>query len=163
MDPRQLSVDERLLGVCVFCGGPPDTRDHVPSKVFLNDPLPDDLPIVEACVTCNQGFSLDEEYFACFLEAVLSGTADPEKMTRTKIRCALSRNPGLVSRLQASVRFDPDGTMIWTPENDRVRNVVLKLARGHAAYELSLAQLDEPSEIGFLPFIAMSEHDRTEF
>jgi len=52
---------------------------------------------------------------------------------------------------------------VWTPENDRVRNVVLKLARGHVAYELSLPQLDEPSVVGFLPFITMSEDDRTGF
>jgi hypothetical protein len=48
MDPRHLFVDERLTGTCVYCGGQPDTRDHVPSKAFLDDPLPPDLPVVEA-------------------------------------------------------------------------------------------------------------------
>ncbi len=49
------------------------------------------------------------------------------------------------------------------PDNDRVRNVVLKLARGHAAYELSLPQLDEPEEIVFGPLLAMSEVERADF
>lgn len=40
MDPRHLPVDSRLVGGCVFCGGEPGTRDHVPSKVLLDDPLP---------------------------------------------------------------------------------------------------------------------------
>ena len=137
MDPLQLPVDKRLLGVCVFCGGHPDTRDHVPSKVFLDDHLPEDLPVVEACAACNQSFSLDEEYLACFLEAVLSGTADPNKMKRTKIRRALHRNPRLVQRLEASLNVDENGNLIWAPEYDRARNVVLKLARSHVAYELS--------------------------
>lgn len=163
MDPRQLYIDNRLLGACVFCGGAPSTRDHVPSKVFLDDPLPDDLPVVEACVNCNQGFSLDEEYLACFLEAVLAGTADPGKLTRTKIKKALSRNAQLVSRLQASAWVDDICAIIWAPETARVRNVVLKLARGHAAYELSLPQLAEPAAITFQPFLAMSEPNRVAF
>ena len=74
MDPRKLFVDERLIGSCVYCGGAPDSRDHVPSKVLLDDPLPPDLPVVEACSTCNGNFSLDEEYLACFLECVFSGS-----------------------------------------------------------------------------------------
>jgi hypothetical protein len=163
MDPRQLFIDDRLLGGCVYCGGVSNTRDHVPSKVFLDDPLPDDLPVVEACMNCNQGFSLDEEYLACFLEAVITGTADPEKLIRTKIKRALSRNAQLVSRIQASAQLDDSGNIIWTPEMERVRNVVLKLARGHTAYELGLPQIDEPVAIMFQPFIAMSEQDRAAF
>lgn len=37
MDPRKLFVDERLLEMCAYCGGQPDTRDHVPSRVLLDD------------------------------------------------------------------------------------------------------------------------------
>ena len=55
------------------------------------------------------------------------------------------------------------GAITWLPDNDRVRNVVLKLARGHAAYELSLPQLDEPEEVTFGPFLGMSESDRADF
>jgi len=164
MNPQHyLFVDDRALGVCVFCGGVPDTRDHVPSKVFVDDPLPDHLPIVEACEACNQGFSLDEEYLACFLEAVLAGSTDPEKLTRAKIKRALSRNARLVSRLEASVRVDDNGTMIWIPEANRVQNVVRKLARGHAAYELSLPEIDEPAAVTFQPFLTMSEQARQRF
>lgn len=76
MDPKHLFVDERLKGSCVYCGGPPETVDHVPSRVFLDDPLPENLPVVEACRECNGGFSLDEEYLACLLECVMTGTTD---------------------------------------------------------------------------------------
>ena len=57
MDPRKLFVDERMTGMCVYCGGQPDTRDHVPSRVLLDDPLPDNLPVVDACRACNESFS----------------------------------------------------------------------------------------------------------
>ena len=163
MDPRQLYVDERLLGACVYCGGPPDTSDHVPSKVLLDDPLPLNLPVVEACAICNHAFSLDEEYLACFLDCVLAGSAEPAAIQREKSRGTLLHSSELANRLRLSRQVDDAGTVIWTPENDRVQNVVVKLARGHAAYELSLPQLDEPEEIMFRPLLVMSDEEKAVF
>lgn len=100
MDPKHLFVDERLKGSCVYCGGPPETVDHVPSRVFLDDPLPENLPVVEACRECNGGFSLDEEYLACLLECVMTGTSDIEGFAREKVRRSLSRNRRLTAQLR---------------------------------------------------------------
>lgn len=156
-------VDKRLLGFCVFCGASPDTRDHVPSKVFLDDPLPNNLPVVGACATCNQGFSLDEEYLACFLEVVIHGYVDPHKLTREKIKRSLNCNQKLADRLKTSLSVDENGKKIWTPETDRVSNVILKLARGHAAYELASPKFEKPEYIQFQPFLNMSEEERHSF
>ena len=49
MDPRQLFFDDRFKDACAYCGNNADTRDHVPSKVLLDEPLPPDLPVVAAC------------------------------------------------------------------------------------------------------------------
>jgi len=163
MDPRHLPVDKRLTGCCVFCGGPPDTRDHVPSRILLDEPLPAYLPVVDACGGCNQSFSLDEEYLACLLDCVLSGTADPEGLQRKKVRLALSHNPKLTKMLDKCKRVDEAGRLVWQPQDDRVRNTVLKLARGHAAYELSLPQLEDPLEVTAAPFVAMSEEQHSGF
>jgi hypothetical protein len=163
VDPRQLFADERLFGGCVFCGCEPDTRDHVPSKALLDDPLPDNLPIVDACAACNQGFAADEEYLACFLEAVLRGTTVSEQLNREKVRRALTRNAKLAVRIEASKTEDAGGRLVWVPEFARVRNVVLKLARGHAAYELSLPQIDEPCSVLIQPFENLSGAARAEF
>ena len=163
MDPRQLFADERLLGGCVFCGCEPDTRDHVPSKTLLDDPLPNNLPIVDSCEACNQSFSLDEEYMACFLEAVLCGTTNPEYLRREKVRRTLTHNANLGARIEASKTVYGNGRMVWIPELDRVSNVVLKLARGHAAYELSLPQLEKPSTVHIQPFETLSVGERSEF
>ena len=91
MDPRQLFVDERHGGICVYCGGKPTTRDHVPSKVLLDEPFPPDLPVVEACEVCNNGFSLDEQYLACLVEAIMCGTADATLIRRDKIKRSATR------------------------------------------------------------------------
>jgi hypothetical protein len=40
---------------------------------------------------------------------------------------------------------------------------VLKLARGHAAYELSLPQIDEPTEVRFAPVITLSKGEISDF
>lgn len=164
MNPEHyLFVDERLLGTCAFCGGMPDTRDHVPSKILLDDPLPKNLPIVESCAKCNQGFSLDEEYFACFLECVLVGSSSLTQIRRVKVKRALEHNPKLAAQIQAAATLTDEGVRLWIPEAERVQNVVVKLARGHAAYELSLVQGDEPAEVIFRPFSAMSVDEREKF
>jgi hypothetical protein len=42
--------DQRTLAYCAFCGGETGTRDHCPSRIFLDQPFPDNLPVVP--VTC---------------------------------------------------------------------------------------------------------------
>jgi hypothetical protein len=77
MEPKQILADERLGRACVYSGGAPNTRDHVPSRVLLDDPLPDNLPVAHAGSKCKNAFAADEKYFACFLECVLTGAASP--------------------------------------------------------------------------------------
>ncbi len=168
MDPKQLhkkhGLDERLVSArCAYCGNVSDTVDHVPSKVFLDDPLPENLPVVPACTACNRGFSLDEEYLACFLASVLAGTAKPEAITRPKIQRALRHSPKLAQHISASCQKDTDGRLIWVPDANRVTNIVLKLARGHVLYESSTAQLEPPQSVLYLPLLAMSTADREDF
>lgn len=61
--------DTRQLSFCAYCGGSTESRDHVPSPVLLDEPYPDNLPVVGACVDCNQSFSIDEEYIACAIDS----------------------------------------------------------------------------------------------
>lgn len=72
--------DERQTFNCAFCGGETESRDHVPSKVFLDKPYPEQLPVVPSCNDCNNGFSIDEEYLACLLESVKAGTTETNKI-----------------------------------------------------------------------------------
>jgi len=138
MDPRHLFRDDRLTDACAYCEGPPETRDHVPSRVLLDEPFPPELPVVGACSKCNRSFSLDEQYLACFIECVVCGSSDPERLTRPKIKRILSKNPSLQARIAASQGRDLSGNPVWAPEVDRIHNVLIKLARGHIAYEQPL-------------------------
>jgi len=44
MKQLQCYGDSRNKGFCVHCGGPDETRDHVPAKVLLDEPYPENLP-----------------------------------------------------------------------------------------------------------------------
>lgn len=136
MDPKQLYFDERHLVNCAYCGGAIENRDHVPSKVLLDKPYPYQLPVVGSCKECNEGFSLDEEWLACFVECCVCGTTDPTKINRKKVEKILSRKPALKARIEQTCHKDLFGTPHWYVDQKRVENVVLKLAQGHTAYDL---------------------------
>ena len=163
MDPHQLFVDQRFIGMCVYCGGTPNTRDHVPSRVFLDEPLPPNIPVVDSCENCNNSFSKHEQYVACLLECAINGSAEPERVERDNVKRILKKNPRLRSRIEESCTKDDHGKLVWKVEEDSVKTVIMKLARGHAAFELSLPQLEEPDEFSFMPFIAMSDEQKIAF
>ncbi len=149
--------------MCVYCGAEPQTRDHVPSRVLLDEPYPLNLPVVDACEDCNSSFSQHEQYVACLIECALTGSSEPAGAQRAKIRRVLEENPSLRHRLFLSREIDDDGNITWLAEVDRVKTVLLKLARGHAAYELGLPQLDGPRDVAFTPFAVMSDQERDVF
>lgn len=155
--------DSRQTDGCAYCGTQADTRDHVPSRVFLDAPYPNNLPVVPACKSCNEGFSLDEQYVACIVECVLAGSAHPNGVQREKIKKTLRRRAKLVSRLDHSREEDLFGLTSFRVDIDRIRNVVLKLARGHVAYELNEPQFHEPSTVSIVPLPLMTPEDLERF
>lgn len=163
MDPNNLFVDQRFSRLCVYCGSQPSTRDHVPSKVLLDEPFPADLPVVEACEACNNGFSPDEVYVACFVECVIVGSVSLIAVSREKVRRILGDRPALASLIATSRQENQSGNVLWKPDLARICNVVLKLARGHAAYESGEPQLDEPQSLSLIPLHAMSAGQRKSF
>ena len=55
---------------CAYCGRvAPASDDHVPPASIYSSPPPANAPTVKACVACNTGASLDDEYFRdCILK-----------------------------------------------------------------------------------------------
>lgn len=160
--------DSRVGLSCLHCGkAVKGSRDHVPSKVFLDEPYPEDLPVIEICGECNQSFSLDEEYVACFLECIVCGSTVPDNIARPKVREILERKPKLKTRIQnakmANQSPDSEQRPLWVPEQDRIKNVILKMARGHALYELHEEILGEPAILEFGPLEFLSDEDRNAF
>lgn len=187
MDPNHLHLDERLVETrCAYCGCPlvdaveldriraegglasldealsrQRTRDHVPSRAFLDRPFPSNLPVVDCCGRCNNGFSLDEQYLACLLECVVCGGVDPEVFERERVARMLRESTALSERL-ASAERSSDGGTAWEMESERVRRVVVKLARGHASFEHQ-QHLAEPDGITIRPLVDMTADERTRF
>src|SRR5882724_6758773 len=156
MEQLQNFGDERQRAWCVHCGnGEPRTRDHVPSKVLLDDPLPSNLPIVGTCERCNIGVSRDEEYVACLLECTLAGSMSENDIQREKVKRCLRRSKKLGERL-SHARTHIGGRSYFAPEMSRVRNVVLKLARGHSIFDLNEPHWEEPRSLMISPLSEMT-------
>jgi hypothetical protein len=161
MDQLNDYADERLLIGCIHCAGKTGTRDHMPSRVLLDEPYPENLPVVPACPECNAGFSLDEEYFACLVECARTGSA--ETVERPKVRRILDDRPALSARLKQARTVSENGEVSHSFEGERIERVVLKLARGHAAYELSEQQCGDPSHFMAVPIHTLSADTRSHF
>lgn len=154
--------DTRALAFCAFCGGVPSTRDHCPSRVFLDEPFPENLPVVPACAACNGKFSESEEYLACLLSCVIAGSTELDMQSREKTKRILSSKPALRARIEAS-RIASDQGVVFEPEHDRVSLVVTKLAQGHALYELNETCAGGPAELAYAPFSLMTDVQREAF
>ena len=154
--------DTRQAEACAYCGKTTQTRDHVPSRVLLDEPFPENLPIVPACLPCNNKASSDEEYLACLVECVICGTTDPARVVREKIRRALAKQHALRARLTAALRWENEQSL-FNIELDRVERIVVKLAQGHALYELNEPQLAKPSSVVISPLHLLDNDVREAF
>ena len=128
--------------------------------------LPPDLPVVEACkILAMRCFSADEQYLACLLECVLRR----RRLVLSEILAAkrsgvfAGTNPSLTSRIAQCQRRDQEGKLCWEAEHERVRNVIVKLARGHLAYEFGLPLRGEPDVVSYVPFVVMPKDQVSEF
>lgn len=166
-------LDERLRwpdDVCMHCNTSLDatetTREHVPSKCLLQKPYPAEMVTLEACRTCNEAFSRDEEYFKAFLWAVLAGSTDPEEQKADEVGRTLRRNSKLRERIENSRTeraVAGTTTAVFAPEMDRVKRVVVKNARGHALYELDRPMPSEPDLFLAVPLESLTPHQRHDF
>lgn len=164
-------VDDRQKSWCIHCGRwiaqLESNRDHAPSKSLLQKPYPENLPIIQVCRECNSSFSHDEEYLAAFLGTVLTGTTEPTAQSNASARRILTRNGKLRARIERAKRLystiGGETRIVWKPEIERVNNVVVKNARGHAFFELGEPILTKPSHVWFMPFISLINSEREDF
>ena len=144
--------------MCSYCGEAPDTKDHVPSKILLDDPFPENLPVVPCCYDCNQSFSFDELYVACVIECVKCGTTNIDDLKRDKIKKTLKKRESLHKKISNSMS-EVEGQTVFSIEVERLKNLILKLAKGHAKYENSEPKFTEPIHLGFKPLHLMDRDE----
>lgn len=155
-------TDSRLVGQCCYCGAPSDTKDHVPSKILLNKPYPENLPVVGCCNKCNQAFSKDELYLACLIECVVHGTTEIDKLSRQSIKDALTKNNKLHNHISGLKEANGETTAFRFDEG-RVKNVIMKLAKGHVNFENGERPYDEPVSCIVKPLPLVSQKQSEAF
>ena len=151
------SGDNRLLpylyyskkdhNICVFCGKPANSREHIPPRCFIDSPFPDDWPILPSCKKCNNSFSNDEQFVSRLLEWIYCTKNNNGIFQRAKYK----KNPNkldLVAKKYKSINIDN----IEIDNNDKIiiLNLIYKLARCHLFYDCSM-QIDRSSmDISFV-------------
>lgn len=118
---------------CIYCGGIADTREHIPPKIFLNKPYPDNLFDLPACKNCNNGFSADELYSEVFIDTLKTISSYSEKISdnnvvRSQRTTAYNDAKQSYEAYLKTKRFAP---------NERLNRVILKLAFGHSVFEVN--------------------------
>ncbi|MFC9540758.1 hypothetical protein ACFTQ7_12830 [Lysinibacillus sp. NPDC056959] len=116
---------------CIYCSKESHTREHVPSKVFLQKPFPDDLPTLPACYECNNAFSKKELLVSLLIQIMkkelLNNYEFPES-TNGRIE----KNEGLLMKVKNIIATGDTSKL-----DSDIRSVLVKLARGHSVWDLS--------------------------
>ena len=164
-------ADKRLKGWCIHCERwiSDPSNDHVPSKSLLRKPYPTDIPTIKMCRACNGSFALDEEYFAAFLSAVVSGSTVPDRQVLPSAASIFRANSNLRdridrSRVQEQTLFG-EVRKTWSPEYERINRIVVKNARGHGYYEYSDSSFvaGRPSLVWSAPLENLTADQRDQF
>ncbi len=71
---------------CVYCGEPANTREHCPSRTFLKEPRPCDLPVMPSCSKCNNSFSADELYMKSFIVFMKTAWTDSKPEIKEELK-----------------------------------------------------------------------------
>ena len=151
--------------LCAYCYEPANTRDHIPSKVFLDDNLPDFNSTIPACEECNKGFSKDEEYVACSIDylksCIWSGHVLKDKTIRSFERSIL-----LEKLVKNQFYLNEDGSIITisTEGDERFKKIMIKLAVGHARHDHDyMGPYDGPHDVDYSIFNDESDYNDFDF
>lgn len=117
---------------CIYCGKQAKTREHIPSKVFLEKPFPDNLGIVPACVECNKSFSKDELFLSLLIEILKSKHYGHSYVFTEDTAGRMVYNKTLVKEIETTIEKNR-----LTQFEDRISKIIFKLAIGHSVFELS--------------------------
>ena len=142
MKQREMRGDIRVGECCIFCHRyfSELTREHTPSKILMNEPLPENLPIVYSCKECNSSFSLDEEYIACIIECARCKSTQICDLERLKVRQILLKQKNLYDK----IKRDNGANDI-----NRMKNVVTKLSICHLLFETNTLVEHNPDYFNF--------------
>lgn len=126
---------------CIYCGKAADTKEHVPSKAFLGEPFPLNLPTIPACFECNNSYSNDEKYVACILDALKCKIYFDCSLQEKTVR-RLEKDLPLKNLIDESLQSS-DGKVYFSIDENRLARILIKLARGHVGFEFDYVNFDD--------------------
>lgn len=116
---------------CIYCGLSGGTRDHVPPRIFLDKPYPQNYTTVPACQKCNQEFGNDDEYIAYWIEFMRAIECNNGVLDRTRIEAIFAHSTRLDDRIFNSLKVDSDNIPYMDFENSRIINFFKRVAVAH--------------------------------
>ena len=145
---------------CVYCGKNATTREHVPSKCFLDKPYPDNLLTLPACKECNNGFSEDEQYFFYLSDYISSIENYEGEFTREKVKLSFDHSDKLEDRMINSLKIEND-SVYFQFETDRILRVIEKNAYGllHTKFRGKI----KITKSNFIPLTILSHEQKLEY
>lgn len=155
---HKIVYDKESYSECIYCGKPADTREHIPSKVFLSQPYPDNLGIVPACKECNKSFSGDELFLSLLIDILKRRHYGMEYTFSEEVESRMIYNKKLVKDIEEALenkqleKFDV-----------KVSRIIFKLAIGHSVYELSEGYCIKEGAIDYSFGDSMSTEEIEEF
>ena len=159
-----LKYDKKGDFKCVYCGEKADSREHIPSKVFLNEPFTTNLAILPSCKKCNNSYSENEQYLACLIDYVQYKMDNLKAVKRSKIQKTFDVRANIESEFENSTKYTLTGNVEYIEYNDdKIKNIVLKLSIGHATYSLSAMHLAEPNIINYKFFPELTQEELDNF
>lgn len=160
---RKEFIQSSLKELCYYCGNYADTRDHIPPKVLLDSPYPNDLESIPCCWQCNNRFSKDEEYAAVLIECIKQQSTNIKDLNRPKVQEIINHSPYLLNSVCKSIEYDLFGHMYISTNDSRFRNVLLKLIKAHLRNENGLFLSDELIKIEITTLDKMNSEQLNRF
>lgn len=129
---HKIIYDKKSYSDCIYCGEEANTREHIPSKVFLSRPFPENLAIVPACSNCNNSFSNDELFLSLLIERLKCRSFTVNYAVSEDMESRQNQNERLVNDIDEAI----ENGRLDELEN-KILRILHKLAIGHAVYELA--------------------------
>jgi hypothetical protein len=136
------------IQACVYCGSTTEiTRDHIPPQNLFNKPRPNNLITVPACIECNKGFEVDDEYFWLTLASRAEAAENPDALPAS-LRAikhlsrpeAMKFRSAFLKTLQAVELVTPSGLFLrrglaYGVSFVRLNRVAARITRGLYCFE----------------------------
>lgn len=111
-----------------------DSREHIPSKVFLDRPYSIECGIVPSCIKCNNNFSQDELYVSCFVDKLRSVLTNSKIPIREKTIKALEHDKKLYSKIDSEISVVNERITV-KPDYVAFNKILIKLSKGHWCHD----------------------------